>query len=390
MKPEFELSQVIDRFKDAFKDQCTPLPEHLQVLTTLQQCRTSVLGGHIRACPSCGHIKVSYNSCRNRHCPKCQGFERERWIEARKEELLPVKYFHVVFTIPEALNKISLKHQRIVYSILFDSAWKTIKLFSNNLGVQTGMISLLHTWGSNLSYHPHLHCIVPAGGITEAEKWKSFPNANNKSPFLFPVKAMSRIFRAKFMAQLTAQESIKIPYATRKELFKQAWVVFSKLPFCGIEKVVEYIGRYSHRVAITNRRITMISDRDVSYQYKDYKDGGKLKNMTVSGVEFLRRFCLHILPKGFVRIRHYGYLAGSNREKLQKLQLEFKCPVCPKKRVKKKWEESYFERYGKSPLLCPSCESAELIIVEVLDTNKSPPSTQSGALIYPTIHISPA
>jgi hypothetical protein len=380
MKPAYEISEIISRFKASFTQKQHPVARHLLVLDALEKCRTAALGGHVDACPDCGSIRVSYNSCRNRHCPKCQGFKREQWIEARKEELLPVKYFHVVFTLPDILNPVSLNHQRTVYKTLFRAAGQTIQTFALRQGVQPGMVALLHTWGSNMHYHPHLHCIVAAGGITPEGRWKSFPNAYNKSPFLFPVKGMSRMFRAKFTAEL--DKLLKIDKEVRRKMFAKEWVVYSKPPFNDTPKIVEYIGRYSHRVAITNRRITCVTDEHVSFTCKDYRDGGKTKTMTLKGEEFLRRFCQHILPTGFVRIRHYGWLSASNREKLRTLQKEFNLPLVPKKREKKRWADFHLERFGVSHLVCKDCRQAEMITINTFGPTVRPPPAIAPNMIF--------
>jgi Putative transposase/Transposase zinc-binding domain len=377
MKTAFEVSRIISRFKDAYLKEHPYHPQVMKVLGRLEQCRTSALGGHVDACPECGHVRVSYNSCRDRHCPKCQGMERELWIQARKEDLLPVKYFHVVFTLPDAINSLLLGNMKQGYTCLFGAAWKTIDAFAGKQGVQPGMIALLHTWGSSLQYHPHLHCIVPAGGVDKQGKWKEFPNARNRSPFLFPVKAMSKMFRAKFVSMFSAY-GITIPQQMRKELFRQDWVVFCKFPFKGREMVLEYIGRYSHRVAISNSRIKQVDQEFVTFDYKDYKDGAKHKLMKITGVEFLRRFSMHILPNRFVRIRHYGFLASCNREKLREVQRQLNHPLSPLKRKRKKWMEIYQEKeLGYN--LCPSCKQAQLVTVQTLNPIRPPPQARCNS-----------
>lgn len=371
MKPPFEVGAIISRFKESFYERHACSRQVRKVFTNLEQCRTRVLGGHVDACPDCGYVRISYNSCRDRHCPKCQGMERELWIQSRKEELLPVKYFHVVFTLPQALHPLLLSQGKFGFRCLFLSSWQTLCAFARNQGVQTGMVALLHTWGSNLTFHPHLHCIVPAGGVTDKGEWKEFPNARNKSPYLFPVKGMSAIFRAKFMALLS--EQVKLPQSVRKELFSGQWVVFCKYPFYGRERVVEYIGRYSHRVAISNSRIKAVDEENVTFDYKDYKQGGRHRLMTLTGVEFLRRFSLHVLPKGFVRIRHYGFLAGTNREKLRVVQQELGAPLAPVSRRRKKWKEICVQNELEYSL-CPLCKQAQLITVEVFERGRPPPA----------------
>lgn len=369
MKATHQISQIITRFRESFEQEYHPSAEHLKVLNALEHCRTSTLGGHLYACPDCGSIKVCYNSCGNRHCPKCQGFEREKWVAARNADILPVKYFHVVFTLPGALHGFCLANKSLSYGRLFHAAWDTIQAFSRGYHLQPAMVSILHTWNAQLGYHPHLHCIVPAGGITQQGKWKAFPNAGNSSAFLFPVKAMAKVFRAKYISGL------ELPYTVRKELFKKDWVVYSKLPFCRVEKTVEYLGRYSHRVAITNRRIKEITSQEVTFQYKDRKDGGKIKNLTIGGQDFLDRFCCHILPMGFVRIRHYGFLASCNKHKLNQLQQEFELPLSPRKREKKKWKEVCEQITGQPYLQCPCCQKGNMELFQTLTPyNRGPPN----------------
>lgn len=295
-----------------------------RTLHALRKCRTQALGGHIDACACCKKLHISYNSCRNRHCSTCQGHKQNEWVQKRMTELLPVGYFHVVFTIPSELNKICLSHPKITYSSLFKAAWATLQDFSNSskyLGAKMGMISILHTWGQNMSLHPHLHCIVPGGGLTKSGKWKQ---VKNKGKFLFPVKAMSIVFRAKYVAELRKQLP-GLPQSLYDKLFSKNWVVYAKPPFSKPENVVEYLGRYTYKIAISNHRIKSINKdaKQVTFSFKDYKSGAKTKQLTLSNSEFIRRFSLHILPKGFIRIRHYGILSsGWKKEKLPNLQLQ--------------------------------------------------------------------
>ncbi len=290
-----------------------------RTLSLIKRCRTAALGGHIDACDSCSKLHISYNSCRNRHCPKCQGKNRALWISKREEELLPVPYFHMVFTLPDALNALAIHSPKMVYETLFHATWETLQQFGKNKGVQMGMVAILHTWGQNLSLHPHLHCIVPGGGVNAKGNWQ---NIRADGKFLFHVKALSKVFRAKFCAQLKTLDAIQYQ-AIREELWKQNWVVFAKRPFGSPKSVVEYLGRYTHKIAISNNRITEIDKDTVSFAYKDYKQKAQKKVMTLSHAEFIRRFALHILPKGFVKIRHYGFLSSTwKRKKLKVLQLK--------------------------------------------------------------------
>jgi len=289
----------------------------LRTLSALKKCRTAALGGHIDACDNCDNITISYNSCRNRHCPKCQGKNRENWIQAREAELLPVPYFHVVFTLPEAINTLAIHNPKLVYSCLFEAVWETISLFGKNKGIQMGMVSILHTWGQNLSLHPHLHCIVPGGGIDKQGKWA---NVRVDGKFLFSVKALSKVFRAKYCDKLKEKNSIQYQ-KIRQQLWEKPWVVFAKRPFGNAKAVVEYLGRYTHKIAISNHRIKSIEEQTVTFVYKDYREKGAKKEMTLSHEEFIRRFSLHILPKRFVKIRHYGFLSSTwKRQKLKLLQ----------------------------------------------------------------------
>lgn len=336
----------------------------LRTLSALSKCRTSGLGGHIDGCSSCGKMRVSYNSCRNRHCTKCQGNEREEWIQAREKELLPVGYFHVVFTFPSELNVLCMQHPRLMYASLFDAAWDTINTFSRDekhLGATTGMISILHTWGQQLTLHPHLHCVIPAGGLTKQGIWK---NSKTNGNFLFPVKALSKVYRAKYFEHLRKhianynsmhEKQIIIPKEVRDICFKKEWVVYAKKPFSGVNSVVEYLGRYTHKVAISNHRITNIDEANqtITFKYKNYKTNESKKTMTLNSMEFIRRFALHILPKGFVRIRHYGILSSTAKTKaietIRKQLPELKTPL------KKHNTEPY------NPLQCPCCKKETMI-----------------------------
>ena len=321
---QYEVADVLNKLGSKLEDLGLNSWQ-LRTLFALKKCRTSALGGHIDACDECGNISISYNSCRNRHCPKCQGRKREKWIENRETELLPVPYFHVVFTLPDVLNKTALHEPKMLYDILFESAWETLQTFGKNKNLQMGMIAVLHTWGQNLSLHPHLHCIVPGGGVDESGAWK---NLRSDGKFLFPVKALSKVFRAKFCEKLKANlkdkfnENQENEYEKiRQSLWEKPWVVYAKKPFGSPKSVVEYLGRYSHKIAISNQRIRKIDAETVTFSYKDYRQKGIKKQMVLSHEEFIRRFAMHILPKRFVKIRHYGFLSSTwKRIKLKKLQ----------------------------------------------------------------------
>lgn len=352
MLPKWEVADVI---KHANIESLNLSVHQQKTLRAIQQCRTAALGGHIDACDNCGIIQISYNSCRNRHCPKCQGHKREEWIQNRESELLPCTYYHVVFTLPEELNALAVYQPRIIYNALFNSVWKTVNQFGKNTGIQLGMIAVLHTWGQNLSLHPHLLCIIPGGGIDQDDQWKKQIRSNK---YLFPNKALSKVFRAKFVYQL--RKSGINQKKLIDSLFRKEWVVYAKRPFGGPKQVIEYIGRYTHKVAISNHRIQQVTCDRVIFKYKDYKSKGITKEMNLSNEEFVRRFALHILPLRFVRIRHFGILSSTwKRSKLPTLQ--FQLHVLPK-------------TIGNHTKLnkCPCCKVGKLITIEVFGSRGPP------------------
>ncbi len=345
----------------------------LRTLDAIRRCRAASLGGHVDLCTSCGHVRISYNSCRNRHCPKCQQVQRERWIQSRETELLPATYFHVVFTLPEALNKLCLYQPALVYKLVFDTAWSVMKSFAhdkNHLGADTGMISILHTWGQNLSLHPHIHCIVPGGGVTASGKWK---HARSNGKFLFPVKAMSHVFRARFVASL--RERFKgLEPSFYNDLFKASWVVYAKRPFGSPKHVIEYLGRYTHKVAISNHRIVHVTHNLVTFRFKDYREESKVKQMGLHPLEFIRRFSLHILPKGFTRIRHYGILSSSRKHHIlpllhQQLESYYEFPE------EKSWKQISTELLRYNPDACPVCNKLTMITIFNFD-RRGPPGPE--------------
>ena len=327
-----------------------------KTLRALSNCRTAALGGHVDACDGCGNLSISYNSCRNRHCPQCQGHKKEEWIHQREQDLLPCTYYHVVFTLPEELKALAVPNPNLTYKTLFESAWATLNQFGKNEGLQLGMIGVLHTWGQNLSLHPHLHCIVPGGGINKQGKWRKRVRTDK---YLFPVKALSKVFRSKYLALLRA--SMDVETALAEKLFSKKWVVYAKRPFGGPKQVIEYLGRYTHKVAISNHRIKEVTDKEVRFGYKDYRKGGEKKEMSLPNAEFVRRFSLHILPKRFVRIRHYGILSSSwKRGKLQRLQsdLNIRIPEAKPKTLLHK---------------CHYCGEGKLVTIAVFGQRGPPP-----------------
>ena len=340
---------------------------HERTLHALRKCRTKELGGHLDWCTNCNKLHLQFNSCRNRHCPTCQGHKQHQWIAARSKELLPVPYFHVVFTLPDSINPIALQYPKEVYKVLFATVWETLSAFGNNpkhLGAKMGMIAVLHTWGQNLNVHPHLHCIVPKGGITEAGYWKK---GKSKDGFLFCVKALSEKYRGLFVSKLR-KALPNLPQSVYDTLFEKKWVVYAKPPFGKPENMLEYLGRYTHKIAISNYRILAIDkeNKQVTFSMKDYRKGGKKTIVTLSTKDFIIRFQNHILPKGFTRIRHYGFLSSSwKKEKLPRLQLLLS--------DKEKDIIEIFVPVEKSlHRCCPSCKMGKLITLFTFD-NKGPP-----------------
>ena len=338
-----------------------------------------MLGGHKKKCKACSLEQIAYNSCRNRHCPKCQAVNRERWIAEREAELLAVPYFHIVFTLPHELNALSLKHPKEVYNALFQASWQTIQTFASDakhLGAKTGMSAILHTWGQNLSLHPHLHCIVPGGGINSNGKWITPTRSNKRSrkdvKYLFPKQAMSAVFRAKFMKCLRQQ--IDVPQSTSKILFSKSWVVYAKQPFMGPKQVVEYLGRYTHKIAISNHRLLNIEDQKITFRYKDYRSENQQKTMSLETSEFIRRFSLHVLPHGFTRIRHYGILASKNKT-VELNQAKTSLGQNPWIKQKLTWQKIAQEKLGIEEKRCPKCKCSTLEIIATILPERGPPNT---------------
>jgi hypothetical protein len=325
-QPTLELADIFRQHGPAYRQtHSLPLHQH-RLMQAIETCRTAVLGGSVEWCDHCQYTHIRYRSCRNRHCPKCQGAAREKWLEQRQGELLPIEYFHVVFTLPEAIAAIAFYNKEAVYDILFRATAETLLTIAGDparLGVELGFFAVLHTWGQNLHFHPHLHCVVPGGGLSmDHDRW-----IQGRRRFLLPVKVLSRFFRRVFLNALEKAhaagelqffgelESLRDPQAFARYLapLRQCeWVVYAKAPFGGPQHVLQYLGRYTHRVAISNRRLLALQDGQVSFQWKDYRDGEQ-KVMTVAAEEFIRRFLQHALPSGLQRIRYYGFLANCHR-----------------------------------------------------------------------------
>jgi hypothetical protein len=332
--PVLEVADILraygPAYVEAFGEQLTATQR--RVLHDLVRCRTAALGGHVEACDHCGHRRIAYNSCRNRHCPKCQGAARARWLAERAAELLPVEYFHLVVPLPDELGPLALQNPRVVYGTLFRASAETFTQIAaepQHLGAEIGFLSVLHTWGQNLHLHPHVHCVVPGGGLAPGgDRWVAC-----RPGFFLPVKVLSRVFRGKFLAQLEEEfrrgrlrchgrlqhlAAAEAFFGLTTALRQHDWVVYAKPPFGGPAQVLKYLARYTHRVAISNSRLLKVEDDQVHFTWKDYADGHTEKIMALPAFEFIRRFLQHVLPAGFVRIRHYGWLANRHRE--EKLQ----------------------------------------------------------------------
>jgi hypothetical protein len=353
-----------------FGEELSMSPEQSRVAWNIVRCRTAALGGHVNACDQCEHKEVSYNSCRDRHCPKCGGLEQARWVEARRAELLPVEYFHVVFTIPDVLHPLFLANPRTAYSLLFSSVAKTLKEVALNperLGAKIGWTAVLHTWTQKLLYHPHIHCIVPGGGLSlDGQRWLSC-----KRGFLLPVKVLSAVFRGVLLSKLEkalAKGKLEAPRgwssASLEAAAAKKWTVFAKRPFAGPEQVLTYVGRYTHRVALSNSRLVALDGKRVTLAWRDRADHNRRKLLSIEAVELLRRFLLHVLPRGFMRIRHYGFLASSVRKKA--LALCRHLLKVPDYRDdgsadSESWRELLLRLTGVDVTCCPCCKVGRMV-----------------------------
>jgi hypothetical protein len=357
----------------------------LKAMSSIQNCRTSVLGGHIDVCTECGTTDISYNSCRNRHCPKCQTLAKERWIYQQKSNLLNVSYFHVVFTIPDTLNAVVFQNQKVVYDVLFKAAAETLTELAQDkkyLGATLGFTSVLHTWGQNLMHHPHLHCIIPSGGLNSLGKW-----VHSRKKFFLPVKVLSRKFRGKFLYYLKQaklefhgqQSYLADPVdfnALLTPLYQKEWVVYCKPPFKDAAGVVEYLGRYTHRVAISNSRIVSVENGQVRFKWRDYRDKSKWKVMTVTADEFIRRFLIHVLPPRFMKIRHYGLLGNRNKTTKLKVCKELThTPIIAREEIST--TQLIEQITGRDITKCPGCGSDRLSRFKYF--GKAPPTASKIA-----------
>lgn len=383
-RPPFEVADVFRNYGEAYRQaRGASMPQsHLRVMHAIETCRTAELGGHVDACTHCGAQEISYNSCRNRHCPKCQSAAKARWLEARQAELLPVGYFHLVFTLPNEIAQIGLQNKRVIYNLLFKATAETLRKVAADpqyLGAEIGFLAVLHTWGQTLTFHPHLHCIVPGGGIhSSKQRWIS-----SREDFFVPVQVLARHFRSIFLAKLLKSyrqgelhfhgelAALENPRHYAKWINRSRrhdWVVYAKKPFGGPRQVLEYLGRYTHRVAISNHRITNVADGKVTFNWRDYRTG-QLRSMTLTAEEFTRRFLLHVLPDGFVRIRHFGFLANRHRSESIKMARQLLEAECLKSHAKSSTptpSESSVTQLDKAlePRRCPRCKVGYLVLID--------------------------
>jgi hypothetical protein len=376
-----ELAQILEQHAQEL-----PYLSHDQarVVSALIACRTAALGGHLQRCDHCGRENPLYNSCRNRHCPKCQSLEQALWVEAQARDLLPVPYFHEVFTLSHCLNPLFLRNPNVAHTLLFEAAANTvIDVCRSNLGATPGLIAMLHTWNQKLEHHPHVHCIATGGGLSQdGQRWIS-----SKPSFFLPVLRLSEVFQGKLLEafELALKDGrLRTGEAEGRLLLRRAaaqdFVVYSKPPMAGPEQVLRYLGRYTHRIALSNERLVAHRDGEVTFTYKDRQDAGRRKEETLPGAEFTRRFLLHVVPRRFVRVRHYGLLAnGVKARRLVQARslLATPAPPEPSKAKPESWQDAYRRIVGKDPLLCPACHVGRLVVVADIPRSPIPPRTSS-------------
>jgi Putative transposase/Transposase zinc-binding domain len=390
---KLEVADILRRYGAAYRDEheTSLSPAQRRVMRAITACRTAALGGHVEACDSCEHQRIAYNSCRDRHCPKCQSLARAQWIEHRHAELLDTQYFHVVFTLPEEVAAIAYQNKAVVYNLLFAATAETLRTIAadpRHLGAEIGFFAVLHTWGQNLMHHPHLHCVVPGGGLSaDGQRWTAC-----RPGFFLPVRVLSRFFRRRFLelllqafdggeleffAALQALRERNTFQRYLEPLRDKEWVVYAKAPFAGPQQVLDYVGRYTHRVAISNNRLLDIEDGKVSFRWKDYRDDSAQKIMTLEADEFIRRFLLHVLPQGLQRIRYYGLMGNRHREeKLAKcrqlLDMAPKMPADTDVEAPSDYRDRYQALTGVSLHQCPICRVGRMLAVGQI-TRPSPP-----------------
>jgi hypothetical protein len=385
MKQSLEVADIFRTYGPAYREvhgHEMPL-RHFRAMRAIEVCRTAELGGHLDQCDHCGALRISYNSCRNRHCPKCQCLEKERWLEAREKDLLPTSYFHVVFTLPQGLRPLALRNQKVLYTLLFKTVSETLTELardSKHLGAEIGFMAILHTWSQTLIDHPHLHCLVSGGGLSlDGKRWIC-----SKKDFFIPVQMLSSLFRGKFLDGLKREyeagelkfpgqiEDLKEAPAFKRfltTLYHQAWVVYCKPPLKHSGKVMDYLGRYTHRVALSNDRLVKLEGNHVTFRWRDSADHNKIKLLTLKAFEFIRRFLLHVLPDQFVKIRYYGIMSHRSRKaKLSRCKklLGMEIPEESREVPKETWQDLLTRITGIDPRVCPYCGKGKMIQRETL------------------------
>ena len=375
MRPDLEVADIVRRFGTEYIEKYRPSAEKIKVLFDILQCRTLALGGHEERCDCCNKVRYSYNSCGNRHCPKCLSAKQAIWIEKLINETLPVKHYHIIFTVPHELNPVCLFDKSMYYKLLFSAVWWTLHSFGyTHYGVESGAVCVLHTWGQNLSLHPHIHCIVPAVGYSLKGDWKHIGTYDD---YLYPVHQLSATFKGKFLDSLErslrkmGMNSGFDPLLQRA--WNKPWVVFCEASLAKSEHVIRYLGQYTHRVAISNDRILRMSETHVTFIAKDYRDRAQKKPVTMTGVEFLHRFCLHILPKRFVKIRRFGIYNHTTKRNLE-LQFEQEKSIIEKEnsRQKETSQEQIKRLTGFDIGQCPKCKKGRMLFVRELPRIRSP------------------
>ena len=378
MRTRFELAEVVNLFQSGLLTKTTLTTLQLKVLNKIALCRTAVLGGHEEKCDNCGTVRYSYNSCGDRHCPKCQAAKQAFWIDDLIKSTLPVKHFHIVFTVPHELNAVCLHNQRMYYDLLFAAVSQTLRSFGyTHYGVESGAVCVLHTWGQNLSLHPHIHCIVPAAGYTLDGQWK---NIGHSGQYLYPVHQLSEAFKGRFLdslkRSLRKKNELVLFNAAVQQAYKIKWVVHCEPSLAGADHVVKYLGQYTHRIAITNQRILNIAGDKVTFIAKDYRDNAVKKTVTLDGIEFLRRFTMHILPRQFVKIRRFGIYNHTTKRNLALKFVPEEKPDIDDIIKRKQPPETNLQRLerltGINPCICPVCKKGKMILIKILPRIRSP------------------
>ena len=378
MRTRFELADAVTLFGADLLSNVKLTPLQIKVLRKIAICRTAALGGHEEVCDCCGTVRYSYNSCGDRHCPKCQAAKQAFWIDDLMQKTLPVKHYHVVFTVPHQLNAVCLHNQRVFFNLLFAAAWNTLRTFGySHFGVETWIVAVLHTWGQNLSLHPHIHCIIPAAGYTLDGKWK---NIGHSGKYLYPVHQLSDAFKGRFLDSLKRalrkDRELVLFNEDIQQAYKTRWVVNCEPALASADHVIQYLGQYTHRVAITNQRIVNIAGGKVTFMAKDYRDRAVKKPVTLDGVEFLRRFTLHILPTRFVKIRYYGIYNHTTKSHLELQFIPEEKPVLETLINRKKSPNTGLQRFeqltGINPCLCPVCKTGKMVRVRELPRIRAP------------------